>query len=96
MRTRNKGRQDDEVYQVALQTVRGLSPKHRARLLTELQLEPFRVDLPDLPSATLPDLVPFTLADLPQVDLAGLPQFEPASCPFCGKPKRPANRRRPK
>jgi predicted TIM-barrel fold metal-dependent hydrolase len=87
MKKRTKKQQDEEAYQAALEGVRRLTEKQRARLIAELQDAPFRLDLADLKFDV--DLSGMDLnLELPELDFK-LPDLEELEvCPHCGKPKR--------
>lgn len=90
MKKQTKKQRDEEAYKAALEAVRRLTEKQKARLMTELQDASFRLDLPDLKLDM--DLSGFELnmelPELPELDFK-LPELEkPDVCPYCGKPNR--------
>ena len=87
MKKQTKKQRDEEAYQTAIEAIRRLTEKQKARLMAELQDVSFRLDLPDLKLDM--DLSGFELnLELPELDFK-LPDLEePDVCPYCGKPNR--------
>ena len=87
MKKQTRKQQNEVAYQAALEAVRRLTEKQKARLMAELQDASFRLDLADMKLDM--DLSGFDLnMELPELDFK-LPDLEKSdACPYCGKPKR--------